>query len=228
MAATSSAKLGMQWVSLKSAAAVSGSPSGARNNSQAVVRCLPSSNLKRRCFLGSVGCGSRRSRDLQVVCAKKGAKERDGGVAEAVESVPRETASVGSSEADDMWMGKKLEGLEPDFWEGEAWDGFGFFLQYLWALGVLISLVACGVAVRTYNTGAADFKDTAVFKEAMDSQVEMDSSVFDQAETQAFSEPGQAPKPFWFLRSFRGGCISVPRGEGSTYRNTTEKIPLPR
>ncbi|KAL3695826.1 hypothetical protein R1sor_009902 [Riccia sorocarpa] len=194
MAATSSAQLSMQSVTLKAAAAaVHGSEyGGAGGSSSSVVRC-PSTYLKWRSIVSSAGCRSRRSRSLHVVCAKRGAKQRDGGVAEAVESLPSESISAGNSELDNMWMGKKLEGLEPDFWEGEQWDGFGFALQYLWAFGVLVSLVACGIAVRTYNTGATDFKDTAVFKEAMDSQVEMDSSVFDQAEKQALPQPEQAP-----------------------------------
>ncbi|KAG6554167.1 hypothetical protein Mapa_004083 [Marchantia paleacea] len=185
MAATSSAQLSLQWVSLQAPVVAS--------SSSFAVRCS-SLSLKQRCVLSSVGSSrtSSRSRNLQVVCAKKGGKDRNGGVAEAVESASP-TLPVESSEADDMWMGKKLEGLEPDFWEGEKWEAFGFAIQYMWLFGVLISLVACGVAVRTYNTGATDFKDTAVFKEAMDSQVEMDSSVFDQVDTQGFTEPGQAP-----------------------------------
>ncbi|BBN00566.1 hypothetical protein MPTK1_2g00270 [Marchantia polymorpha subsp. ruderalis] len=187
MAATSSAQLSLQWVSLQAPVVASSSSS----SSSSSVRCS-SLSLKQRCVLSSVGSSgtSSRCRNLQAIRAKKVGKDRNGGVAEAVESP---TLPVESSEADDMWMGKKLEGIEPDFWEGEKWEAFGFAIQYMWLFGVLISLVACGVAVRTYNTGATDFKDTAVFKEAMDSQVEMDSSVFDQVDTEGFTDPGQAP-----------------------------------
>ena len=34
----------------------------------------------------------------------------------------------------------KLEGLEPDFWEGPQWNAFGFFVQYLWAFGILFGV----------------------------------------------------------------------------------------
>lgn len=33
-----------------------------------------------------------------------------------------------------------LPGDEPSFWEGEQWDGFGFFAQYMWAFGVLFAV----------------------------------------------------------------------------------------
>ncbi|EOA33917.1 hypothetical protein CARUB_v10021410mg, partial [Capsella rubella] len=34
---------------------------------------------------------------------------------------------------------KDLPGLEKDPWEGEQWDGLGFFVQYLWAFGILFA-----------------------------------------------------------------------------------------
>lgn len=34
----------------------------------------------------------------------------------------------------------KQEGLEPDFWEGPQWNAFGFFIQYLWAFGILFGV----------------------------------------------------------------------------------------
>ncbi|KAL0342395.1 UNVERIFIED_CONTAM: hypothetical protein Scaly_1902100 [Sesamum calycinum] len=80
-------------------------------------------------------------------------------------------------------------GTEPDFWEGPQWDGLGFFVQYMWAFGILFAvqlqvefarvagspapcpkLVACGIAVVTYNDGATDFKETPVYKESIQSQ----------------------------------------------------------
>lgn len=35
---------------------------------------------------------------------------------------------------------KDLPGLETDPWEGEKWDGLGFFVQYLWAFGILFAV----------------------------------------------------------------------------------------
>ncbi|KAK4395747.1 hypothetical protein Sango_1729000 [Sesamum angolense] len=31
-------------------------------------------------------------------------------------------------------------GTEPDFWEGPQWDGLGFFVQYMWAFGILFAV----------------------------------------------------------------------------------------
>ncbi|MCE3216074.1 hypothetical protein HAX54_004736 [Datura stramonium] len=70
---------------------------------------------------------------------------------------------------DDGFVMPQLPGEETDFWEGPQWDGFGFFVQYMWAFGVLFSLIACGIAVATYNDGATDFKATPVYKEAIQS-----------------------------------------------------------
>ncbi|XP_008777737.4 uncharacterized protein LOC103697608 [Phoenix dactylifera] len=64
----------------------------------------------------------------------------------------------------------ELPGEEPDFWEGPQWNAFGFFIKYQWAFGVLFALIACGIAVATYNEGATDFRQTPVYKESVQSQ----------------------------------------------------------
>ncbi|KAK4374637.1 hypothetical protein RND71_005314 [Anisodus tanguticus] len=113
-------------------------------------------------------------------------------VKEEEEEFQKINISIGGSEdggggatamIDDGFVMPQLPGLETDFWEGPQWDGFGFFVQYMWAFGVLFSgngkmelletplaLIACGIAVATYNDGAADFKATPVYKEAIQSQ----------------------------------------------------------
>ncbi|KVI04273.1 uncharacterized protein LOC112525844 [Cynara cardunculus var. scolymus] len=63
-----------------------------------------------------------------------------------------------------------LPGLEPDFWEGPQWDAFGFFVEYLWAFGIVFALVSSGIAVSTYNEGATDFKETPAYKESIQSR----------------------------------------------------------
>ncbi|KAI5068203.1 hypothetical protein GOP47_0016548 [Adiantum capillus-veneris] len=77
-----------------------------------------------------------------------------------------------------------LPGQEPDFWEGPQFELLGFVVQYLWAFGVLIALIGCFAAVRFYNYGAADFKGTEVYKDAMESQgfveTPSDSKVFEE------------------------------------------------
>lgn len=35
---------------------------------------------------------------------------------------------------------------------------------------VFLQLIACGIAVATYNEGATDFKETSVYKESVQSQ----------------------------------------------------------
>ncbi|XP_076916669.1 uncharacterized protein LOC143576482 [Bidens hawaiensis] len=63
-----------------------------------------------------------------------------------------------------------LPGLEPDFWEGPQWDTFGFFVEYLWAFGIVFALISSGIAVATYNEGATDFKETPAYKESIQSR----------------------------------------------------------
>ncbi|XP_071686974.1 uncharacterized protein [Rutidosis leptorrhynchoides] len=63
-----------------------------------------------------------------------------------------------------------LPGLEKDFWEGPEWDGFGFFVEYLWAFGIVFALLSSGIAVATYNEGATDFKETPAYKESIQSR----------------------------------------------------------
>lgn len=46
------------------------------------------------------------------------------------------TATIG-----DGFVMPKLPGEKTDFWEGPQWDGFGFFVQYMWAFGVLFSVL---------------------------------------------------------------------------------------
>uniref|UniRef100_A0A2P2M7B8 Uncharacterized protein n=1 Tax=Rhizophora mucronata TaxID=61149 RepID=A0A2P2M7B8_RHIMU len=41
---------------------------------------------------------------------------------------------------DDGFVIPKLPGEESDFWEGPQWDGLGFFLQYLWAFGIVFAV----------------------------------------------------------------------------------------
>ncbi|KAK8489554.1 hypothetical protein V6N13_097288 [Hibiscus sabdariffa] len=63
-----------------------------------------------------------------------------------------------------------LPGLQPDPFEGPQWDVLGFLVQYLWAFGIVFALIACGIAVATYNEGATDFKETPAYKESIQSR----------------------------------------------------------
>ncbi|XP_013594490.1 PREDICTED: uncharacterized protein LOC106302545, partial [Brassica oleracea var. oleracea] len=77
---------------------------------------------------------------------------------------------------------KDLPGLEPDPFEGSQWDGLGFFVQYLWAFGIVFALISSGIAAGTYNEGATDFKETPVYKEAMESR-----DLLDEAEVEGLN-----------------------------------------
>ncbi|XP_050256765.1 uncharacterized protein LOC126702151 [Quercus robur] len=77
---------------------------------------------------------------------------------------------VVAAAAADGYVLPELPGDKPDFWEGPQWDAFGFFVQYLWAFGIVFALIACGVAVATYNEGATDFKETPAYKESIQSR----------------------------------------------------------
>eukprot|EP00245_Coleochaete_scutata_P016317 TRINITY_DN755_c0_g2_i1.p1 TRINITY_DN755_c0_g2~~TRINITY_DN755_c0_g2_i1.p1 ORF type:complete len:184 (+),score=27.40 TRINITY_DN755_c0_g2_i1:26-577(+) len=65
---------------------------------------------------------------------------------------------------EDLSYRPKLPGDEPDMFEGPEWDWLGFVVEYLWAFGIVVAIVACLFAVRGYNDGAVDFRETAEFK----------------------------------------------------------------
>jgi hypothetical protein len=140
--------------------------------------------------LGSIsvakGLGYGR-RTQHVMGARRPGKDRDGALAQAVVEIK---VPDDNSEPDDMFMGRKLEGLEPDFWEGDQWNALGFIIQYLWAFGILIALVACGVAVTSYNSGAVDIRETDIFKEALKNQ---ENASFDSDSFQDYPQTSEAP-----------------------------------
>lgn len=72
----------------------------------------------------------------------------------------------------------------------QIWHQPNVVTENLIALGAhVLQIVACITAVRTYNLGATDFKNTEVFKEAIEYQVDgsedTGSSVFDDATKEA-------------------------------------------
>lgn len=46
---------------------------------------------------------------------------------------------------------KDLPGLEPDPFEGPQWDGLGFFVQYLWAFGILFAVISIDRILQFLN-----------------------------------------------------------------------------
>ncbi|KAL9265887.1 hypothetical protein AKJ16_DCAP11383 [Drosera capensis] len=106
------------------------------------------------------------SRTSQVASASKNWRGR-GGRGWAPAAPEKEEEKLEETEiVDDGFVMPELPGMEPDFWEGEKWDNLGFFIDYMWAFGVGFALIACGIAVATYNEGASDFKETPAYKES--------------------------------------------------------------
>lgn len=52
-----------------------------------------------------------------------------------------ELGAVDSGESFEGYVLPDLPGLEKDFWEGPEWDGFGFFIQYMWAFGIVFAVI---------------------------------------------------------------------------------------
>lgn len=96
-----------------------------------------------------------RAKKLSSRTGRFDSRNRKGGVSikeEAEEDAERERLSEEFSTVDSMnevsFDGKPmpvLPGDEPSFWEGEQWDGFGFFAQYMWAFGVLFAVFIHGL-----------------------------------------------------------------------------------
>jgi hypothetical protein len=49
-------------------------------------------------------------------------------------------ADGGGAAAADGYFLPELPGTEPDFWEGPQWDALGFFVQYMWAFGIVFAV----------------------------------------------------------------------------------------
>ncbi|KAL4295664.1 hypothetical protein GQ457_12G007380 [Hibiscus cannabinus] len=116
-----------------------------------------------------------------------GTEEENGGV------VGLDNVGLGGSSSAVSADGKPfpdLPGLQPDPFEGSQWDVLGFLVQYLWAFGIVFALIACGIAVATYNEGATDFKETPAYKESVQSRELLEqpdasnSDVFDSNPTE--------------------------------------------
>lgn len=46
--------------------------------------------------------------------------------------------------ADGGYFLPELPGTKPDFWEGPQWDALGFFVQYMWAFGIVFAVCSLG------------------------------------------------------------------------------------
>ncbi|KAL9375105.1 hypothetical protein Peur_031984 [Populus x canadensis] len=118
--------------------------------------------------IGKFDSKNRRSSTTSTKDQEENKRDGSGGDENFNGEVKNVSTSVGENY--DGYFLPELPGDEPDFWEGPQWDGFGFFVQYMWAFGIVFALVACGIAVATYNGGAADFKETPAYKESIQSR----------------------------------------------------------
>ena len=92
---------------------------------------------------------SSRSRRLEKRTKKGGdtttiEEQDEGEVGEEAGASSSSFVEIGIGGEGEMEYSKgpmpKLEGLEPDFWEGPQWNALGFFIQYLWAFGILFGV----------------------------------------------------------------------------------------
>ncbi|KAG8379362.1 hypothetical protein BUALT_Bualt07G0080700 [Buddleja alternifolia] len=109
-----------------------------------------------------------KNRKTSPVTTKE--QEEETLVDEGNEIAGDEFSSSTTAAFDDGFVMPELPGDKPDPFEGSQWDALGFFVQYMWAFGIVFALVACGIAVATYNEGATDFKDTPAYKESIESR----------------------------------------------------------
>ncbi|KAJ6969406.1 hypothetical protein NC653_034051 [Populus alba x Populus x berolinensis] len=101
--------------------------------------------------IGKFDSKNRRSSTTSTKDQEENKRDGSGGDENGNGEVKNVSTSVGENY--DGYFLPELPGDEPDFWEGPQWDGLGFFVQYMWAFGIVFALVACGIAVATYNGG---------------------------------------------------------------------------
>lgn len=54
-------------------------------------------------------------------------------------------------DAGDGYFLPELPGDKPDFWEGSQWDALGFFVQYLWAFGIVFAVMCWNPLFDCWN-----------------------------------------------------------------------------
>lgn len=90
------------------------------------------------------------TRNLHIVSAKRfsprtgrlDGKDRRGSVTtEDQEEQRTDGVQDVVGDADDGYFLPELPGDKPDFWEGPQWDALGFFVQYLWAFGIVFAVI---------------------------------------------------------------------------------------
>ncbi|EPS74567.1 hypothetical protein M569_00189, partial [Genlisea aurea] len=109
---------------------------------------------------------------------------------QTIDEITTETSAVS---IDDGFVMPDLPGEKPDFWEGPKWDGLGFFVEYMWAFGIFFALIACGIAVATYNEGATDFKKTPTYKESLQTRELLEGPEASDSEVFESNPTEQAP-----------------------------------
>eukprot|EP00250_Pteridium_aquilinum_P033220 c5334_g1_i1 orf=193-789(+) len=131
-----------------------------------------------------VSSAQRRRMRLLRVAARRSSEKRKS----VVEKPLPYEAEEDDGQDDEEYVRPQLPGDQPDFWEGPQFEVLGLIVQYLWAIGIVVALGGCFIAVKSYNEGAVDFKETEVYKEAMESQgfleVPSDSKVFEEPPSQ--------------------------------------------
>ncbi|XP_006838414.2 uncharacterized protein LOC18429058 [Amborella trichopoda] len=140
------------------------------NSNNYLLQACPSLQFSKPKSLQVVGAKRASSRTSRLDRVKKPNTTTTTKEEEEPLISPENEVADATSDVDDGYFLPELPGDKPDFWEGPQWDWLGFFVQYMWAFGGVFALIACGVAVATYNEGATDFKQTPVYKESVQSR----------------------------------------------------------
>lgn len=82
---------------------------------------------------GSTTTKDQEEKQLQRTAEDKSSIENVGSVADG---------AVAATDAG--YFLPELPGTQTDFWEGPQWDALGFFVQYMWAFGIVFAVYSLG------------------------------------------------------------------------------------
>lgn len=98
-------------------------------------------SASKRSFSSSkTGKFDSKNRRSPISTKEDGEEEKESELASEINYGDATGTAEGAVDVDDGFVMPKLPGEEPDFWEGPQWDGLGFFVQYLWAFGILFAV----------------------------------------------------------------------------------------
>lgn len=121
-----------------------------------ILYTTPTRHTLNRSYNLNFSPSSSQTRTLHVTAASKKTSSRTGRFdsrnrrssttttteePERAAEIERQSAEI-ENFVDDGYVVPDLPGLKPDFWEGEQWEPLGFFIEYMWAFGVVFSVIS--------------------------------------------------------------------------------------